>query len=534
MSSSCEQCSYNGQDHLPLSFEAADLSAPRMDELLKSNVPPLPAEQVQLDSAIGKGVGYLAGLQERIARARASLELLLDEERHVERTIESYRAIVRPILRVPEDAVREVFLTCWATDLKEEGMDTLSGQFAPLILSQVCRDWRRIALSTSRLWSSITLDFDLYDNELPCQYLLQSYLLRSGMHDITLSIYSTTDIWDSHLIPVLLLSAPRWTNLSISIPYKSLHAFSAFRGSLHRLKRLSIEFIDDDIPDLPDGLAKPIFDAFEYAPLLRSVSIEGVPASTKVISLPWSQLTEYFGCDWTTSYIDVLKRAPAMERISVECDEDSEFDGAVSPSSHQRLRILFVREVEMGIDADIVPGGIIHFLSQMEFPALKVLTMVYLHPFVRFPASLRGSTAHSLDNLTIHTSFTMSPDAQADLLALLKTTSSLSAFRLTYHPVPTLFEIDGIFLGLNANTNPNILPKLKRLGFRLPDEVMNVSATFVDMVESRRPGQAASTRTLLQTLCLCAPAIITPVDPDVDARWRDLCDEGFILRRVRQ
>ncbi|PBK65303.1 hypothetical protein ARMSODRAFT_441090 [Armillaria solidipes] len=260
MSASCLQCGYNGQDHLPLSFETADLSVSRMDELLKSNTSPLPAERVQLESAIGKGHGFLAGLQERIVQARASLEELLNEERRVERTIECYKIIVRPICRIPEDVVREIFLTC--LDTEEEEVDTLSGKFAPLFLSQVCRGWRSIALSTSRLWSSIRLDFDLYRDELACQYLLQTYILRSATHDITLSIHSTRDISKSHLMPVLFLSAPRWTNLSTSIPYNSLFAFSAARGSLHRLNRLSIQFIGD-VPGLPVGLAKPIFDAFE-------------------------------------------------------------------------------------------------------------------------------------------------------------------------------------------------------------------------------------------------------------------------------
>ncbi|PBK84401.1 hypothetical protein ARMGADRAFT_943482, partial [Armillaria gallica] len=122
-----------------------------MDELLKSNTPPLPAEHVQLESAIGKGQECLGGLEERIAQAYATLEVLLNDKRRVERTIESYRTIVRPILRVPEEIIREVFLTCLAISGKVT--DTLSSrQFAPLHLSQVCRDWRNIALSTSRLW----------------------------------------------------------------------------------------------------------------------------------------------------------------------------------------------------------------------------------------------------------------------------------------------------------------------------------------------------------------------------------------------
>ncbi|KAK0218420.1 hypothetical protein EDD85DRAFT_780989 [Armillaria nabsnona] len=145
-----------------------------MDELLKSNNPPLQAEHVQLEGVIGEGHGFLTRLQEQIAQTRTALEGLLDEERRIERTIESCKTIVCPIHRIPEDIICEIFLMCFGIEGEEK--DSLDRNFAPLILSQVCRDWRSIALLTSWLWSSMKLDFDKYRYELACQYLLQMYL----------------------------------------------------------------------------------------------------------------------------------------------------------------------------------------------------------------------------------------------------------------------------------------------------------------------------------------------------------------------
>ncbi|KAK0491777.1 hypothetical protein EDD18DRAFT_1290852 [Armillaria luteobubalina] len=524
MSPSCAGCGHNEQDHLHLSFEAAELSASRMDELLKSNVPPLPVEHVQLEGAISKGLGYLARLQERIGQARASLEMLLDEERHVNRTMESYRTILHPIRRVPEDILREIFLS-FNVETEKQGKDSLDRSFAPLIISQVCREWRSIALSTSRLWSSFRLDFDLYHNELPCQYLLQTYFLRSATHDITLAIDSTREISDSHLMPVILLSAPRWISLSVIIPHDSLHAFSAARGSLHRLHRLYVEFIDEDFPELPDGLEKPVFDAFEYAPLLRSVRTEGVPEITKQINLPWSQITDYVGQDGTTCYIDVLRLALALERISLECYEGDDVDEIVPASSHQRLRDLRVHESGAIPDPDTAPGGgIIYFLSHVEFPALEFLKMVYDHPYIRVPTSLRGSTARNLQALSISASFPISVEVQADLVDLLKTTASLSRFSLICRSA--LDQNDGVFLALNVNANPGIVPRLNSLTFRFMNTQPHMSPAFVDMVQSRR--QAASTRSVLEELILLVRDVIPPVDLEVAARWKDLCDEGFV------
>ncbi|KAK0218443.1 hypothetical protein EDD85DRAFT_354208 [Armillaria nabsnona] len=533
MSASCPQCGYNGQDRLPLSFEAANLAASRIDELLKSNNPPLQTERVQLESVIGECHGFLVGLQERIAQTRAALEVLLDEERRIERTIESCKTIVRPIRRIPEDIVREIFLTCFG--IEGEGKDSLDRNFTPLILSQVCRDWRSIALSTSRLWSSMKLDFDQYRNELACQYLLQTYFLRSATHDITLSIHSTRDISKSHLIPVLLLSAPRWTNLSLTFPYNSLFAFSAARGSLHRLNRLSIQFIGD-VPGLPVGLAKPIFDAFEFAPLLRSFSLKGACRAIQQINVPWSQLSEYAGHDLTSSYMDILKLAPNMDSASLQCEENLEGDhDLVRPSSHQRLRVLHVHEFEETPNV-LVPseGGICYVLSHLEVPALESLSMTYTHPFIQIPTSLRGSTAGNLKTLSIAAPFTITAGVQAELISLLKTTASLSRLSVPYALVPADDEDrlilgldDALLLYLNANINTDAVPKLTSLAIRFTNAVPYLLPSFVDMVQSRR--HATPTCTALQTLRLSVPFVVPlGLDPDVTARWKDLCDEGLV------
>ncbi|KAK0218510.1 hypothetical protein EDD85DRAFT_355693 [Armillaria nabsnona] len=530
----CLKCGSHGQNHFQATIvESATLAELRMDELLKSNHPPLQAERVHLESVISEDHILLAGLKERISQHRNALEVLLDQEKRVEQKMESCKTIVHPIRRIPDDIVREIFLTSFRMDTRD-GKDMLDKTFAPLILSQVCRDWRVTALSTSQLWSSIKLDFDLYQDEIACQYLLQMYLQRSANHDVVISLHCKRDISRNNLIPVLLLNAPRWTtSVSLSIPYRSLHAFSATRGTLHRLDRLSVTFIGD-VPVLPQPnffaeLTKPIFDAFEYAPLLCGFSLRGANKGTRRMSLPCSQLTDYAGNDFTGGYIDILNRAPNMEIASMQCDLDPEL-GIFLPSSHRRLHTLHVYEVEGSVDS---PGGIINVLSHFEFPALKSLRMAYAHTFIRVPTSLIGSTAGGLKSLSFDTPFAISSEAQADLISLLKTTTSLDPLwvscRFVYGGNP---QNEGLLLGLNANINPDVVPRLTSLVFRFINVVPYLSPAFVDMVQSRRPG--ASKGAALQTLRLSVPlSIPVGLNPGVAARWRDLCDEGFITYGVQ-
>ena len=175
--------------------------------MLKSNSPPLQAEHVHLEGVIGDGHVFLSGLKERITRTHAMLEELLDEEKRVEHLVESCKKIICPIHSVPEDIVREIFLTCLDTN-EGEIKDSLDGKSLPLVLSKVCRNWRSVAVSTSQLWSSISLHFDQYRDAKACLHLLQIYLLRSGTQDIILSLHSTEPLSNYHVIPVLLSSAP--------------------------------------------------------------------------------------------------------------------------------------------------------------------------------------------------------------------------------------------------------------------------------------------------------------------------------------
>ncbi|PBK91196.1 hypothetical protein ARMGADRAFT_218735 [Armillaria gallica] len=385
LSAYCLRCNYNR--HL-LSPNYNILAPLRMYELLNLNDPPFRAKYVHLENTIIQSNGTLAKLQDQITEARAELDELLEEEARVQDTIESCKTILQDILR-------EFFSA--SVDADREGTDSLSGKFAPLVLSQVCRNWRSTALSTCRLWSSLRLDFDLYRNDMASLYLLQTYLLRSGMHNITLSIHIKTYLSKSHLIPILILSAPRWTDLSLTITHNSVYAFSAARGTFHRLNRLSPEVIGPILRARED-LARCTFNAFEYALLLRSFTLQRMCAAVQEISLPWSQLNEYTGDDWMSSYI---AHAPDMKRASLQCDGESEYDHEDHPSmSHQALRILHVHEAEDSRNSRILSdGGIVRLLSYIEFPALESLSMSYMHTSIRVPCTLRGPTASSLRSL---------------------------------------------------------------------------------------------------------------------------------------
>ncbi|KAJ6451765.1 hypothetical protein C8R45DRAFT_770126, partial [Mycena sanguinolenta] len=58
------------------------------------------------------------------------------------------QAVVYPILSLPTEITGRIFVEC----LPNSGAQRFSRKHAPLLLMQVCRRWKDIAVSLSELW----------------------------------------------------------------------------------------------------------------------------------------------------------------------------------------------------------------------------------------------------------------------------------------------------------------------------------------------------------------------------------------------
>ncbi|KAH6899450.1 hypothetical protein BKA70DRAFT_1313505 [Coprinopsis sp. MPI-PUGE-AT-0042] len=68
------------------------------------------------------------------------------------RFVESHRALIAPIKRIPDDILCSIFMLC----LPEEGLRGLMRSFeAPLLLSHVCRRWRALTVDAAIMWSCL-------------------------------------------------------------------------------------------------------------------------------------------------------------------------------------------------------------------------------------------------------------------------------------------------------------------------------------------------------------------------------------------
>ncbi|KAJ7459242.1 hypothetical protein FB451DRAFT_1272288 [Mycena latifolia] len=119
-----------------------------------------------------------------LADIQHQLEVLKTRERDLEAALAS---VVYPVLTLPPEITSRIFLKC----LPFHGRVQPSATKAPLVLAQVCRHWRDVALATARLWSSIDLKFEDGRRNIPDNGtipLLRTWLSRAKHSPISLTL----------------------------------------------------------------------------------------------------------------------------------------------------------------------------------------------------------------------------------------------------------------------------------------------------------------------------------------------------------
>ncbi|KAJ7022544.1 hypothetical protein C8F04DRAFT_235740 [Mycena alexandri] len=151
-----------------------------------------------------------------------------------------------------------------------------TGISSPVTLTQICRQWRDIALATPTLWRALYLNFGS-DNSAARQLReLEAWLSRSGCCPMSVQII-IKDVDDSEY-KFSSAQCARWEVLKISLPSSYLPVTEA---SMPLLRQLDLSV--DNHPFTSNLILSG------NMPLLRSVILSDCAANA--VSLPWAQLT---------------------------------------------------------------------------------------------------------------------------------------------------------------------------------------------------------------------------------------------------
>jgi hypothetical protein len=215
----------------------------------------------------------------------------------------------------------EIFVLCLPDD-EFVGVDVLD---APLLLVQICSHWRKIALSTQRLWNSISVDITNHevcvDYTPDCRpfnrkHLIEAWLSRSRNLPLSIQIYYVDDDpWpiSDDFIDIFVPFSFRWSNLDLDLPQPPIERLVCSSSvSTPNLETLTLS-IQDDI----DPLALT-----QTAIRLQKITVLRGFLTPSYLKIPWSQLTELrsplSGLDnELEDCLDILQLCPNLTRLSL-------------------------------------------------------------------------------------------------------------------------------------------------------------------------------------------------------------------------
>ncbi|TEB20749.1 hypothetical protein FA13DRAFT_1644246, partial [Coprinellus micaceus] len=132
---------------------------------------------------------YLQGPRQELTSVKERIRLLCIKQAELEDAIHAHEALAHPIRRLPHEVLQLIFLACLPT----KHYPTMGRTEAPLVLIQVCRSWRALAIDTPQLWASVHIvatpaeKFGVHEARSRLDSIKQ-WLERSKTLPLTLSI----------------------------------------------------------------------------------------------------------------------------------------------------------------------------------------------------------------------------------------------------------------------------------------------------------------------------------------------------------
>ncbi|KAF8979961.1 hypothetical protein BDQ17DRAFT_1213332, partial [Cyathus striatus] len=117
-------------------------------QYLDTNYVPTVDEAKRIQDVLEISGHSLRCIDTEIDKLQRQLDLLQAKRSGIINFDEQHRALLSPARKLTQDIVEEIFIAC----LPEDRNPYVNSMEAPMLLTQICSSWRRIALSTPRIW----------------------------------------------------------------------------------------------------------------------------------------------------------------------------------------------------------------------------------------------------------------------------------------------------------------------------------------------------------------------------------------------
>ena len=195
---------------------------------LQSNQAPSEDEACEIKALRVDPLQEILITDEKIQQIEGILHSLKRKRAHIQKSIDDCNTILAPVRRLSVDVLSVIFTHCLATHRNP----IMSVSEAPVLLTQICHDWRSIALSIPRLWSkfyipllhkvlhyrpdTITSILDWERRMEARSEEVQRWLRLSAACPLSITLMPTGDpISHPPLLDAILQSSRRWQQLEL-------------------------------------------------------------------------------------------------------------------------------------------------------------------------------------------------------------------------------------------------------------------------------------------------------------------------------
>ncbi|PBK63073.1 hypothetical protein ARMSODRAFT_1024367 [Armillaria solidipes] len=486
-------------------------------KLLQSNNLPSDVERGELIATASAWTSQISDIDQDIAQVQETLKALILKRNGVIQNLNSVKSALHPIRSISDSILREIFMLCvkgWDDFVAATTMtthDSLDSRHPPWTLSQVSHQWRRVALSTPQLWSSISLNFSTHKSyrDLSWSFKFGIHLQRAGHSRLVLSISSYNDIAKHHIMPMLLTSTSQWGRLRVKMPFASFSPLSFSAKYLNSLIQLIID--DPVLDDHPCTI-----DTFRIAPSI--VDFKTSPRVARYLDLPWKNLVN-FQCEGLHSdrSLQLLGKFESAERLSLQ------FGSCRVGCGRLREEVVLPRVSFLRLCAgdDYAKTTIADFFSKAKLPFLTTLILVYNHlGKLEFPV-IDVASCSRLQTLDIKCKRSHHAENPKRIAAFLSTTPNISSLTICANGLNKV-----VISKLIRQEGEDAMPYLQVLDLR-GSEITVRHELIVDMVLSRckeldAPGSMC---VLLEKLCLDEPLVLK--DLRAASRWEEAAEHGL-------
>ncbi|KAK7038248.1 hypothetical protein R3P38DRAFT_2905248 [Favolaschia claudopus] len=287
----------------------------------------------------------LAEVDEKMAALHSQFEELAEVRRDV---VDALASFVYPVLTLPSEITAEIFKHC----VGPVGLGMGAGN-APLVLSSVCKDWRRIALDLASIWSDIWLASSSAPN-MPS--ILKSWLPRTGTHPIDVTGLDTRHESINELVPY----CEQWRSISCWLELPITGSLNDIRGRIPQLRSLDISYGGGPVESFANSIPLTMFSD---APNLRELSMtDQLPPSSPdmlhLFDLPWEGLTHLSSrVQGLDKVLQLLTRTPNLQSLSISPSSMHPAIVLPPPITLPRLRMLEIcHKGAMVCDAIVAPS----------------------------------------------------------------------------------------------------------------------------------------------------------------------------------